>query len=514
MGLLKRLLLASLGGVLYFTGFVGFDLWPNIFVFWVPALVAIEGLTPKRTLLVGAVFGLVTNWGGYYWVVHLLQEFAGLALPLALLGCFLLCLYQGFLLAVVLWLVRLADRDLGVRPVWALTVAFVSMETVYPLLFPSYVGNALYQVPTLTQVADLFGMLGITALICLVNGALYELLTAVRTKRAPDRRALLLPAVVLAFTIGYGRYQVTHWEHRMQSDLPTLRVGMVQTNLGARDKAEKRSEFIRRHQFMTRTLQKDEPELDLVVWPESAYNRYVNRATKNLNGSVTKGIEVPLIFGALTYARTDDKRPEVYNTAVLTSSTGDVRGLFDKVELLMFGETIPFVETFPTIKEWFPRSSTFTRGRTFAHLRVDHDEGTAALLPMICYEDIIPSFVRRIWLADGPPSALVNVTNDSWYGDTNEPLIHLALATFRSIETRRSLIRSTNTGISAFVDPLGRITKRSGQWTRETLVHDVPLVTDGTGTLYMVVGDILGWLATGLVLFGLIRRRRRAAAAA
>jgi apolipoprotein N-acyltransferase len=135
------------------------------------------------------------------------------------------------------------------------------------------------------------------------------------------------------------------------------------------------------------------------------------------------------------------------------------------------------------------------------------------LLPMICYEDILPAFVRRLWNRGGAAEALVNITNDSWYGDTHEPLIHLVLATFRTIETRRALIRSTNTGISAFVDPAGRIVKRTGQWTKETLVDEVPLVRDGSSTLYMVVGDVLGWLGLALVALGLWRSRGRGAPA-
>lgn len=512
MSLGKQLALAALGGVLYFTGFVGFGVWPNIFVLFVPALLAIEGTTPKRALGLGTVFGLVTNLGGYYWVVHLLEQFADLALPLALLGYVLLCLYQGFLLALVLWLVRLAARDLGVRPVWSLPVAFVAFEQFYPLLFPSYVGNALYRVPWLTQIVDVTGMLGLTALICLVNGALYELLTARRERRAPSRPALLVPAAAVLVTLGYGAAQVSRWTARAEA-APKMKVGIVQTNLGARDKAAQRDAFIRRHQQMTQDLLREHPDLDLVVWPESAYNRYIHRRTRSLKRTVTQGIDVPLIFGALTYDRpAQGADPDVYNTAVYTSSTGEMRQLFDKVELLMFGETLPLVETFPEIEEWFPRSSTFRRGRTFAHFVVPFaaSEDPARILPMICYEDIIPTFVRRMWSEGGPADALVNVTNDSWYGDTHEPLIHLVLASFRSIETRRSLIRSTNTGISAIVDPVGRITARTGQWTQENLVADVPIVRGGETTIYMKVGDLLAWLALAALVWGIWRRRQRA----
>ncbi|MCA9552111.1 MAG: apolipoprotein N-acyltransferase [Myxococcales bacterium] len=513
MSLPRQLALAALGGVLYFTGFVGFGVWPNTFLLFVPVLFALEGTTPRRALLIGVVFGLVTNSGGYYWVIHLLTQFADLALPLALLGYLLLCLYQGSLLAVVVWLVRKADADLGIAPVWSLPVAFIFAEHFYPLLFPSYVGNSLYTVSVLTQIVDVTGMTGLTALICLVNGAIYEVLSARLRKRKLSFPRVVVPAAALALTLIYGVVQVGRWDARIAA-APTIKAALVQTNLGAKDKAGKRDLFIRRHQDMTRELLAKRPDLDLVVWPESAYNRYIQRDTRSVRRAVTDGIDVPVIFGALTYERGPDGEPDVYNTAVLTSSTGQVLQLFDKVELLMFGETIPLVETFPQIEKLFPRSGTFTRGKTFESFRVPwQGHAPVKVLPMICYEDIIPTFVRRVWREGGPAAALVNVTNDSWYGDTHEPLIHLVLASFRSIETRRALMRSTNTGISAFVDPVGRITQRTGQWTQETLVADVPVIEDGESTVYMKVGEVLPWLsftavAAGFVVAGRRRKRR------
>jgi uncharacterized protein (TIGR03382 family) len=89
------------------------------------------------------------------------------------------------------------------------------------------------------------------------------------------------------------------------------------------------------------------------------------------------------------------------------------------------------------------------------------------------------------------------------------PSSTLALATFRSIETRRALIRSTNTGISAIVDPVGRLTARSGQWTREVVVADVPLVKDGSTTVYQTIGDAPALAACAVLLWLLLARRRR-----
>jgi apolipoprotein N-acyltransferase len=89
-------------------------------------------------------------------------------------------------------------------------------------------------------------------------------------------------------------------------------------------------------------------------------------------------------------------------------------------------------------------------------------------------------------------------------------MIHLALASFRSIETRRALIRSTNTGISAIVDPAGRIVQRTGQWERGTLIADVPMIDDGSSTVFMRVGNVVGWSCLMLTVFGVWRARRSA----
>jgi apolipoprotein N-acyltransferase len=376
-------------GVLYFVGFVGFGVFPLTWICFVPILWAIRDVSPGRALFLGTVFGLVTNLGGYYWVVHLLQEFAFLPLPLAMLGWVLLSAYQGFLLAIVVWLVHRAKARLGLAPVWALPVVFPAMELAYPLLFPSYIGNSQYQFTAITQLVELTGMLGLTALIAVVNGGLFELLEAYGDKRAIVRPRLITALATFAAALVFGLVRVPQVDAKIAA-ARKLDVGIVQTNLGAREKHARAEEFIERHKTMSRDLVAKHPEVDLIVWPESAYNGWINRDAKSVRELVTEGIDRPLIFGALTWERADDGGRNIYNTAVLAGANGEILGLFDKIELLAFGETIPFVETFPQLKQLFKYSGVFTRGKSFEPFRAPG----ATLLPMICYEDIIPSFVR------------------------------------------------------------------------------------------------------------------------
>lgn len=499
----RALLLCAASAVLYFLTFLSFDLYPLIWFAFVPVLCAIRGTTPGRALLLGTVCGTITNAGGYYWVVHTIQVFGNLPILIAVLGYLLLCIYQGFLLAIVLALVRYGERTLGVAPVWSLAVAFPALELAYPLLFPSYIGNSQLRFHAITQFIDVTGMAGLTLLIGLVNGALYEILEARRQARRMQPARIAVPATAFLVCLVYGLIRLPQVDATTAA-APKLMVGLVQTNIGAQDKAADPEEFVNRHRDMSQALIAARPDIDLIVWPESAYNKLVPRAEPHIAAQIMQDIDRPLLFGALTYDYREGSQ-RIFNSLLLASERGEIVSVYDKIELLVFGETYPFSATLPALDRIFG-TNWFTHGTSLRHLQLaDH-----SLLPMICYEDILPNLVRRMWRSSGPASVLVNGTNDSWYGDTHQPMIHLALASFRSIETRRALIRSTNTGISAIVDPAGRIVQRTGQWERGTLIADVPMIDDGSSTVFMRVGNVVGWSCLMLTVFGVWRARRSA----
>ena len=491
------LALCCASGVLYFLTFIDFSLYPLIWFCLVPVLCAVRDVTPRRALALGTLFGLITNAGGYYWVVHTIQTFGNMPFPVALLGYLLLSAYQGFLLAIVIALTRYGRQRLGIAPVWSLAVVFPAVELAYPLLFPSYIGNSQLEFTTITQFVDITGMAGLTVLIGLVNGALYEMVESRLEARQIERWRVIAPAAALAVCAAYGLVRIPQIDV-ITAQAPKLTIGLVQTNLGARDKAANPEKFVLQHQEMSREIIAAHPEVDLIVWPESAYNQVLPRSKKNLTFDVMRGIDRPLLFGALTYnGMRDGYVVDLHNSLLLASADGNIMSRYDKIELLAFGETYPFSGSLPLLEHVFG-SNWFKRGTSLQHLRL----GDASFLPTICFEDLLPTLVRRLWREAGPANVLVNGTNDSWYGDTIEPMEHLALAAFRSIETRRALIRSTNTGISAIVDPAGRIVQRTGQWKRETLIADVPLIKDGSTTIFLRIGNVVGWLCVALTIIG------------
>ncbi|WP_373045658.1 apolipoprotein N-acyltransferase [Vulgatibacter sp.] len=496
-------ILATLSGVLYFVGFVGFDQWYLAWVSLVPLLLALRGAQAwKQALALSWWMGFVTHLGGYFWVVHLLQSFAHLPLPLAFLGYLLLSIGQGAIFGAVGLLAWGISRRAGLSLGITVAPALVAVELTFPLLFPSYFANSQTWVPLVTQVADLGGVLLVSFVLALANGAIYELVLAALERRRPRPALPATAAVVLAATLVYGTVRIGQIE-ALDEAAPKLKTAIVQANVGAASKHERAGEGIRRYQRMTEEAMRI-PGIGLVVWPESGLNRAVTPQVKNLEGWVARQVSAPMIVGALR-AEFEGRR-KIWNAALAVDEGGEILASYDKIQLLAFGEYVPGDSIFPQVYDLLPYTSRFERGQSRAPLPV----GDYALSTDICYEDILPSFIRSLM---GPideagtrPHAMVNITNDSWYGP-HEPPIHLALATFRSIEHRRWLIRSTATGISAFVDAAGRPVRTSGFETEELLVHEVPMITGGP-TLYGRFGDWPGWFALAACAVGLFRRRR------
>ncbi len=489
-------LLAILGGVLYFEGFIGHGHYTLSWICLAPALVAVRNVSPRRALGIGTLFGFVTHLGGYSWIVHLLMEFAGAPWAVAFLGYVALCAAQGFQLAVFVWLSRLIALRTG-RPIgWIAPFVFVAVEAFYPMLFPSYLANSQLPFPLATQILDLGGPLLLGFVMALVSGAVADLLISRLDRRSHSYGLPLTATIAFALTLAYGAWAMPRWT-ALEAAAPKLRIGIAQSNVGAADNHLRWDESWHRNQRLSRQLATVGAEL--VVWGEGGYMGWVRTSEKRL--PQIPGADAAVLTGISRYNILSSGQREDFNGAALIDKSGDVLGAYDKIDLLAFGEYIPLGETFPLLyKLAGPYGSHFTRGHSVAPITF----GRFRVGAFICFEDILPSRVRAI--AQGAPHVLVNVTNDSWYGRGAEQEIHLALAAFRSIEQRRWLVRSTNTGISAFVDAEGRIVEQSGRDMEAALVRDVPMLEGGT--IYLALGDWVGWLCAGACAVELLRTRR------
>ncbi|QXE85860.1 apolipoprotein N-acyltransferase [Geomonas nitrogeniifigens] len=488
---------AVASGVLMFLGYAGFDQFYLEWFFLVPLLWALRGQRPARAFWLGWLAGIVGHGGGFYWIIQMFQQFAGAPFIAGVFGLLLLAAANGIVLAAWAWGTRLLTRDRQWYVLWVAPVLWTAIEKFWPEVFPNYLGASQYRISHLTQIADFSGILGVSFLVVYINATLYWATVSWREQRSVPWRAVSALAVTLLLVAGYGELRIREVDGKLAT-AQRLTVGLVQTNRGAADNHLAVDLMQKEHRDLSRELVAAQKP-DLVVWPEGVLSVSLSSREGSLPTWALGDLQTPLLFGSCL--RIDEEGETRYcNSALLADGSGRILGSYDKTVLVPFGEYIPFGDVFPQLYAWSPYSAKFFSGRSTEPLKL----GNHLLSVSICYEDIFPTHIRKLMRGGREgrtPAVMFNLTNDSWYGKSVEPMEHLALASFRSIENRRSLVRVTNTGISAFVDPVGRIVSRTGVWTREVLVDRVPLLEGGT--LYGAAGDWIGWLCAFISACGI-----------
>jgi apolipoprotein N-acyltransferase len=500
---------AALSGVLLFLSCADFDIWPLTWFALVPTLHLIhKAPTARRALFLSFVTGVVANAGGFYWIVTLLERFGHLPWIVAALLFLLMSAYQALVFALFGWaLYRIRQRTPLPMALLA-PVVMVTFELCVPMLFPWYLAiTQAWQVHVI-QIADLAGPLGVTALLMAVNGALYDL---VSRKRQGLRPALIVLGI-LALALGYGHLRIAQVTARRDA-APKIQVGVVQPNVAFDQKGVDNHTLALQQlgDLQRESVLLEAEGADLILWPESAYPfsipRHAQGDVSSANvAQIRRGFSVPLAMGALTYdAHDPDAYP--YNSALMVDAGGRFRARFDKMFLVWFSEHIPGVETFPFIRKLLPRAAGhFSMGKevvTFPLITADDHE--YRLGPMICYEDILPSFGLK--LAALHPHLLINLTNDAWFGASSEPWEHLALSVYRAVELRTDLVRAVNTGVSAWVDSTGRVTKHTYSIDPAVTPHaadrflGTAALVEGGHTVYATIGNAFAYACTAVTAF-------------
>jgi apolipoprotein N-acyltransferase len=496
---------ALLSGLLYWLAFAGMDVWPLAFVAFVPLWVAMHRQTARRATALGLVSGLTMNVCGFSWLAEMLKVFSGFPTALCLLFVVIVCAYQGGRLALLGWLYARATAR-GWPGSLMFLLAFAASELLYPLLFPWYYAATVHQIPLLTQTGELGGPILVGLVLVGANLAIAEPLLARLERRALDRHVVLGGVIGVVVAAAFGAWRIRATDSRA-AESPEVKIGMVQANMGLMEKRQDPYEGLNRHLHATTKLR--EQGADFVVWSETSAMRPLLETEKDraIPREIGRLLGMPAIFGAvLVKPDPDPRRRYVYfNTAISTDARGDVNGRYDKEFLLAFGEYLPFGDTFPALYEASPHSGRFSAGTELTALTIDLGGTKHAIAMLICYEDILPSFTNRV-VAATKPELLVNMTNDAWFGDTSEPWEHLALAQLRAVEHRRYLVRSTNSGVSAVVDPVGRVIAKTSPFKEETILASVRWMK--SSTVYESLGDV-PWYAASIVAFAAAFVRRK-----
>ncbi|APS00071.1 apolipoprotein N-acyltransferase [Pajaroellobacter abortibovis] len=503
--------LYALGTILFYVLFhwlafvwakLGF--WLFAAVAFVPFWLAIYRQSTRSAFWIGLWGGTVVNIAGFYWIFHCLREFTPFPPFLCAVLMVIVCVFQGGRHAVMAWFCqRLQEQKYA--PALAWMGAFVITEQCYPLLFPYYFGAVTHTQPILMQTAELGGPILVGCVLVFVNIGIAECFLSLVDKRSPSFCLIGACSAVVVAALGFGWARIHTIERKLQ-DAEPLQVGLVQANVGFFERHTEANENLQRHQRMTEQLR--EEKVDLVVWSEAwAIPPLVESgAFSLLERYIFLDIHVPLIFGVVLVrkgASRDDA--QWFNSVLIADQQGIIRGRYDKQKLLMFGEYIPFGDLFPVLYQWSPNTDRFTPGISQEPLLLETHGKTHAITPLLCYEDIVPSFANRL-VRHAHPELLVNLTNDIWFGNTVAPWEHLALAQFRSVEHRRYLLRGTNSGITSVVDPVGRLIAFSQPFEPNSIKATVHWFS--MSTLYERLGDVPWYMISVLTLAAVLWKRR------
>jgi apolipoprotein N-acyltransferase len=291
----------------------------------------------------------------------------------------------------------------------------------------------------------------------------------------------------------------------------TVEIRIVQPNLPQNVKWDDDAQWrnLEHHIKLSRSTEAEEtPPPRFIIWPETAVDADLDHfpdITRYIANSLPANSIT--VVGNMRVTLDQHKMPTGYhNSLTMFDKSAAVLGTYNKHHLVPFGEYIPFRHNFASIKPLAAAMSgigDFTPGDGAKTLR---PEGMPAFSPLICYEVIFPAAVVD---QNDRPDWLVNVTNDGWYGRTAGPHQHLAIARLRAIEEGLPLARAANTGISAVIDPLGRIIAQQPLLTEGTLDSILPEALPPT--LYSRIGDSAFWglflLFTALGLFMSYRQK-------
>jgi apolipoprotein N-acyltransferase len=516
----KRALIALVAGAASVLAMAPFNAWPILFLTFPVMVWLIDGAGAGRmrgmpaAAMAGWWFGLGYFVPGLYWIGYAFlvdaPTFAWL-LPFAILGLpAYLALFTafGFALARLVWTSD-ASRVLALAA--SLTIAEWLRGHMLSGFPWNAFGYALTEPLALAQTASLIGLWGLTFL----SVAIFASPAVLIDGAARGRRPWLAPALALLLLVAMGIYGGVRLALQPTRQVAGVKLRIMQPNLpqDARfnysAKAEVMQKYLTLSDRATGPQSTGVRDVNILIWPESAFPFFLTReadAMAQIADLLPKG--TVLITGAV---RAPDAPPgaritRAYNSIYVIDHDGSVLSVYDKLHLVPFGEYLPFQDLME--KLGFEQLTKVSGGFIAGLRRKPMDvPGAPRMLPLICYEAVFPGDVAA---RDERPGWIVNLTNDGWFGISTGPYQHLQQARLRAIEEGLPLVRAANTGVSAVIDPLGRIVARLGLGTEGVLDSGLPPAIPPT--IYARLGDIPAAVLVAAALIIVIRRRAAKAA--
>jgi len=511
----KRAATALVAGVVSSLAMAPFNAWPVLFLTFPVMVWLIDGAGGGRmhglpaAAMAGWWFGLGYFVPGLYWIGYAflvdaptfawLMPFAVLGLPayLALFPAF------GFGLARLIW-----SKD-GSRVI-ALAASLTASEWLRGHVLTGFPWNAFGYALTnplaLAQVASLIGLWGLTFL----SVAIFASPAVLIDGNSRGRRPWVAPVMALLALVAMGIFGAVRLSLQPTTTVANVKLRIMQPNLqqDVRFNYAAKAEVMRK--YLTLSDRASGPQstgvrdASILIWPESAFPFFLTReadALAQIDDLLPKG--TILITGSV---RAPDLPPgtritRAYNSIYAIDHDGSVLSIYDKLHLVPFGEFLPF-------QDWMEKlgfvqltkvQGGFIPGTGRRAMEIPN---APRALPLICYEAIFPDEVAA---RGDRPGWIINLTNDGWFGISTGPYQHLQQARLRAIEQGLPVVRAANTGISAVIDPVGRIVARLSLGVEGVLDSSLPAAI--APTIYARSGDIPTAMMLAAALIFVIRRR-------
>ena len=457
---------------------------------------ALHGASGWRAARLGYVTGAVSALGLLYWTSLVVIQYGGLPLAAGIAIMVALCLAVALFPLVFGWATGRLAGTFGAAGLLGAPFVWVATELLRAHTFFEFpwclLGYSQHTFLPVIQIASVTAVYGVSFILAASSSLLAY---AVLETRPPRRRAAVAAVVLVAgVTWGGGAWAMS----RPIPETGRIVVGLVQGGIRQEDKWVPENAGDNVDQHLQLTAEAAGRGARLVVWPESSvpflYDRDADLAA--LLQDTVRAHGIHLFFGNDDLETPAPGGRRIYVGAKLLSPDGRLAARYRKIHLVPFGEYVPL-------------QPLFTFGGRFAAKLVqevsDFSPGSEAVTGevdgrrvggYICYEAIFPGLVRRF--AASGAEMLVNVTNDAWYGTTSAPYQHLAMAAFRAVENRRYMVRAANTGITAVVDPWGRVLEPTRLFDRTVLVREVPFVAETS--FYTRHGDLFARACAAIAL--------------
>jgi apolipoprotein N-acyltransferase len=457
--------------------------------------------TPWQGFLLGYVCGVIWYLGSCSWIFHVMHYYGGIGTAMSVLLLVMFALYLGLyhgLFGLLLAMIAARRNGFSLRALVFTPFAWVGVELArtYITGFPwDLLGTTQIDNIPLSRIATVTGVYGLSFEIALVNTAVAAAFLVPYARR----KLLLTSALVAALVLHAGKLvkppgsATAHGATLVQANIPILESDwsldyLVQT-----------LESLQKLSVSPENEKADSP--GLIVWPESPAPFWTTDLhLRSALANIARATNSYIIAGSIGIEHTGDpnRRPDIYNSASVIAPSGAWTERYDKIHLVPFGEYVPFEKLFSFAGGLTRQIGTFARGKS----REPLDVGDTKAGVFICYESIFPDEMRQF--AKNGAEVFVNVSNDGWYGEGGAPRQHLNMARMRAVENNRWLLRDTNTGITAVIDPYGRVVAEAPRNQRTQLQAAYSL--ERSTTFYTRHGDWFPLVCAIIALLGLLLR--------